>query len=181
MNLWFRLLWLMITSRFRPRLEIPRDVSRLKGRVWPNDLDLNRHVNNGRYWTLFDLGRIDLIARAGLIEKITKYGWAPLLSSGAFRYRRELKLFQRFILETQVVYWEDTKVVIEHRIMTTDGKLATKARVLGGFYDRKNRRFVQANELLHLSGQSGLPSAPPDSITKDLLSMNSALKDEEGN
>jgi len=26
-------------------------------RVWPNDLDLNIHVNNGRYLALADIGR----------------------------------------------------------------------------------------------------------------------------
>ena len=32
-------------------------------RVWPNDLDTNAHMNNGRYLTLMDLGRFDLMTQ----------------------------------------------------------------------------------------------------------------------
>ena len=32
--------------------------TRVALRVWPNDLDLNLHVNNGRYLALADIGRL---------------------------------------------------------------------------------------------------------------------------
>ncbi len=41
MNLWFRLLHLLLYSLFRPKLEAPFGVSRLQFRVLPNDLDSN--------------------------------------------------------------------------------------------------------------------------------------------
>lgn len=63
MNLWFRLLYLLLCSFFRPRLAAPFGVSRLPFRVLPNDLDSNLHMTNGRYWNIFDLGRLDLILR----------------------------------------------------------------------------------------------------------------------
>ena len=66
MNLWLRLIWLFLTTPFRPRLAIPTDVSVLGLRVLPNDLDLSLHMNNGRYLTVMDLGRLDLILRSGL-------------------------------------------------------------------------------------------------------------------
>ena len=71
MNLWLRVLHLIITSFFRPRLDPVRDVSRLTFRVWPHDLDTSLHMNNGRYWTLMDLGRTDIMIRSGL--------WRPIL------------------------------------------------------------------------------------------------------
>jgi acyl-ACP thioesterase len=52
MNLWLRVLHLLITSFFRPKLDPVRDVSRLKFRVWLHDLDMSLHMNNGRYWSL---------------------------------------------------------------------------------------------------------------------------------
>lgn len=61
MNLWFRLLHLLLCSLFRPKLEAPFGVSRLQFRVLPNDLDSNLHMTNGRYWNIFDLGRLDLM------------------------------------------------------------------------------------------------------------------------
>ena len=66
MNLWLRVLHLIITSFFRPKLDPVRDVSRLTFRVWPHDLDTSLHMNNGRYWTLMDLGRTDIMIRSGL-------------------------------------------------------------------------------------------------------------------
>ena len=66
MNLWFRLLHLLLCSLFRPKLEAPFGVSRLQFRVLPNDLDSNLHMTNYRYWNIFDLGRLDLILRMGL-------------------------------------------------------------------------------------------------------------------
>jgi len=51
MNLWFRLVWLLVSSRFGPRLEPLADPSRLGFRVWPHDLDTSLHMNNGRYWS----------------------------------------------------------------------------------------------------------------------------------
>lgn len=66
MNLWSRLLWLVATVRLRGRLGAPFEVSRLPFRAWAHDLDTSLHMNNGRYWTLMDLGRTDLMLRMGL-------------------------------------------------------------------------------------------------------------------
>ncbi len=66
MNLWFRLLFLLLSSPFRPKLSAPFAVSRLNFRVLPNDIDSNLHMTNGRYRTIFDLGRLDLVFRMGL-------------------------------------------------------------------------------------------------------------------
>ncbi|MCC8539413.1 thioesterase family protein, partial [Xanthomonas codiaei] len=66
MNLWFRLLALLAMSWFRPKLQAPFGVSQLRFRVLPTDIDTNLHMTNGRYWTIFDLGRLDLVMRTGL-------------------------------------------------------------------------------------------------------------------
>ena len=65
MNLWFRSLIVLFTVFFRRSLD-PLDESVLKFRVWPTDLDVNFHMNNGRYLTIMDLGRVDLMLRTGL-------------------------------------------------------------------------------------------------------------------
>ena len=54
-----RLAKTLVTAPFRSRLR-PTDASTVHFLVWPNDLDMNRHMNNGRYLTLMDLGRFDL-------------------------------------------------------------------------------------------------------------------------
>ena len=42
--------------------------TRVHLRVWPNDLDLNMHVNNGRYLALADIGRIHWFVRTGVLR-----------------------------------------------------------------------------------------------------------------
>jgi acyl-ACP thioesterase len=54
MNLYLRLLWTLLRAPFKPRIVLG-DTIELKLRVWPNDLDVNGHMNNGRYMTITDL------------------------------------------------------------------------------------------------------------------------------
>ena len=57
------------------------DESRLTFRVLPNDLDLNLHMNNGRYLTFMDLGRVHLLAQNGLLAHIRRACWMPVLAA----------------------------------------------------------------------------------------------------
>ena len=54
MNLYFRLLLAVLKALRAPRARLGETVE-LTLRVWPTDLDLNGHMNNGRYLTMVDL------------------------------------------------------------------------------------------------------------------------------
>lgn len=179
MNLWFRLLWLLLRSPWRPRLSAPDGVSRIRSRVWFNDLDVNGHMNNGRYWTLFDLGRIDLILRNGIGRAALKRKWAPIVGAGAVRFRRELRLFQRFTLETRVLGWQDARMVMQQRVLIgEDEVVATRALLLAGFYDRRARRFVTAEDLLGAVGVRDAVSPALNEPSRALFELDAALKDD---
>ena len=156
MNLWVRLLLSLLASPFRARLAPPFDVSRLTFRVLPNDLDVNFHMNNGRYLTIMDLGRFDLMVRMGLWKHARKFGWMPILSAANVVFRKELLPFQKYELESRLLWWSGTHVLMEHRFMisTADGKrdLAAKAIMHGGFYQRSKRRFVPVDEMMSAMG-----------------------------
>lgn len=162
MNLWLRVLHLVIASFFRAKLDPVKDVSRLPFRVWPHDLDTSLHMNNGRYWTLMDLGRTDIMIRSRLWRSVLKHGWVPVVNAGQIRFRREMRLFQPFTLETRILTWSEGHVVIEHRLISTarDGSpiLNAIALVRAGLYDRKERRFVSMGRLL---AEIGLRAEPP--------------------
>lgn len=168
MNLYFRLLWLLITSRFRGRLAPPLGVSRLSFRVWPTDLDTNLHMNNGRYLTLADLGRTDLMVRTSLWRLVLKKGWMPVLSGSIIRYRRELRAFRRFSLESRILCWNDRNFVMEHRFIADhEGQphVAAIALVRGGIYERRHRRFVPPGQIFAAIGHSGQSPAQDAAIT----------------
>jgi acyl-CoA thioesterase FadM len=162
MNLWLRVLHLIIASFFRPKMDPVRDVSHLAFRVWPHDLDTSLHMNNGRYWTLMDLGRTDIMIRCGLWRPILKKGWVPVVNAGQIRFRREMRLFQPFTLETRILTWSEGHMVMEHRLVSKarDGSpvLNAIALVRAGLYDRKERSFVPMDRLL---AQIGLEAEPP--------------------
>lgn len=177
MNLWLRVLWLLIAAPFRARIPAPFGVSLLHFRVWPHDLDTNLHMNNGRYLTIADLGRTDLLLRMGLIKLVLKEGLQPMLSGSAIRYRRELRPFQAFRLESSILCWRGTSFVMQHRfvIKGKDGQDQTAAIALvrGGLYDKKRRLFVGAERLAQAVGYTG---ESPE-ITQDIEAF---LAVEEG-
>jgi acyl-CoA thioesterase FadM len=163
MNLWLRVLHLIIASFFRSKINPVKDVSRLKFRVWLHDLDTSLHMNNGRYWSLMDLGRADIMIRSGLWRPILTHGWVPVVSAGQIRFRREMRLFQPFILETRILTWSETHVVMEHRLVSRarDGSpvLNAIALVRAGLYDRAGKSYLPIERLL---SEIGAATKPPE-------------------
>lgn len=135
MNLYLRLLKTILSSFFKPRLGILEE-SVLRFRVWPSDLDSNFHMNNGRYFTVMDLGRMDITLRMGLWGLITKYKWMPVIGSAKMIFRRSLRPFEKFELRTQIVSWDEKWVFIEQKYINRDGKLAAVGMVKGAFVGR---------------------------------------------
>ena len=151
MNLIFRLLLLLITSRFRPRYDLMESVP-LKLRVLPTDLDINFHLTNSRYLALMDLGRIELMLRTGLFGEVIRRRWLPVVSNASLRFRREINPFQRYTLNSRLLGWDEKWFYIEQRFETARG-LAAIGIVKGLFRGPKGN--VPTDELLMLAGYSG--------------------------
>ena len=152
MNLWLRILWYLLRLHGEPRLEMPEDPSVVRFRVWPTDLDTSAHMNNGRYLTLMDLGRLDVMVRSGLWRPILRHKWTPIATAVMIRFRRELRLWQRFRLESRIVAWDEFTVVMEQIFLIDggprEGQVAARALFKGGLYDRNQRRFVTISRLM---------------------------------
>src|ERR1700712_1094325 len=96
-NMLLRTVMMMIRSR-RKRAADFREVGRVTMRVMPNDLDILRHVNNGIYLSLMDLGRMDLFIRSGQWKQLQRRGWYSVAASVTVTYRRSLRLWQKYEL-----------------------------------------------------------------------------------
>lgn len=125
----FRLVKVLVGARFRGRLGA-LDQSTLRFLVWPNDLDVNLHMNNGRFLTLMDLGRFDLLARTGLLRAAVRNRWRPIVGSAFIRFRRSLRPFQRYDLKSRILAWDDKWAYIEQRF-ERDGTLLAAGLVQG--------------------------------------------------
>ncbi len=99
-------------SRRAPRLNL-FDTHVSHHRCWPHDLDLWRELNNGRTLTLFDLGRVALFYRIGLIEVMRKHGWVGTVAGSSVRYRKRVRMFDRIEMRSRMVGWDARFVYLE--------------------------------------------------------------------
>jgi len=106
LSLYFRLIWLFITANKRP-LVPALGPSRITLTVLPNDLDALGHMNNGRFLSVMDLGRVDLLIRSGFYVVARKRRWFPLVGRVSIEYRKPLLPWQRYTIETRTVGWDD--------------------------------------------------------------------------
>ena len=97
MNLYFRLLLTILKAWRAPRV-MPGEPVELVLRVLPTDLDLNGHMNNGRYLTIVDLALATVFIRSGFWRLCFARGWRPMGGGSVVYFRRALTVFQRFTL-----------------------------------------------------------------------------------
>ena len=160
MNLVLRLLKVLVMA-FRGRRLGPLDDSVISFRVWPHDLDLNMHMNNGRYLTIMDLGRFDLMIRNGVGRAALAGRWRPMLAAATIRYRRGLTPFQRYGLRTRLVCWDQKWFFMEQRF-EVKGELHALALVKGVFVGPREK--VSPVEVAQAVGHDGVSPPIPESI-----------------
>ena len=156
MNLFFRMLKVLLAAVLGSRLA-PLGESVVPFRVWPNDLDTNLHMNNGRYLTIMDLGRLDLMIRTGLGAVILKRRWQPMVGAAVIRFRRGLGPFERYDLKTRIVGWDEKWFWIEHRYERA-GEVVALGAVKGLF--RNPTGNVPTAEVLAVLGVTEAPPIP---------------------
>lgn len=79
---------------------------------WPWDLDIWWELNNGRALTLYDLGRIPLAQRIGLIRVLRAQGWGLTMAGVSVRYRRRVRMFDRVEIRSRCVGWDERFIYI---------------------------------------------------------------------
>ena len=125
--------------------------TRIRLRVWPNDLDLNFHVNNGRYLALADIGRIHWFVRTGMLRIARRQKAFPVVGDAIAKFRRDLKVFQSFEIHTRLIGWDSKWGVIEHRFVRA-GRVIGVVAIRGVF--KGPHGPVQPNTLLAGLGYS---------------------------
>ncbi|MDR6866806.1 acyl-CoA thioesterase FadM [Microbacterium resistens] len=159
MNVIWRTLLVILAARRRVRrgeaLD-PTAVGRIRLTTLPTDLDILRHMNNGRYLSLFDLGRWDLLIRTGLFDAMKDRGWYAVVSSETVTFRKSLEPWQRFDVESRFTGHDDKALFLEHRAVV-DGevyaRVIVRARML-----RRSGGTVSHEELFATLGRpEGVP------------------------
>ncbi|HTA76362.1 MAG TPA: thioesterase family protein [bacterium] len=142
MNLYFRLLKLILSRLlFRKPLKL-LDTSIVTGQVWPTDLDNNIHMNNGRYLTIMDLGRFDWLLSCGFLKVCLKNRWFPIVGALKIIYIKPLNPFQKFELKTRILGW-DAKWIYVEQIFEVNGAVCSKSVLQGLFHGPQGKVSTQ--------------------------------------
>ena len=160
MNLLLRLLWILLKRARTPRAH-PLDTLRVRSRALPNDLDFNMHVNNGRYLSFADLGRVDWFVRSGCLQVARQHKAIPVIGDATARFIRQLKAFDRFYVETRLLGWNEKWAFLEHKVLDSEDRVAAIIVVRGMFWNKKGG--LTPSQLLDATGHAHIESpALPD-------------------
>ncbi|MDU8910740.1 acyl-CoA thioesterase [Aestuariicoccus sp. MJ-SS9] len=94
---------------------------------WPWDLDVWMELNNGRTLTLYDLGRIPLAQRTGLLKLLAQERWGLTMAGATVRYRRRVRAFDRIEMRSRLIGWDARFMYLEQSMWKTDGECASHA------------------------------------------------------
>lgn len=113
---WIRLIRAGLTCIGKPRIDV-LDTTCIRMQVWPNDLDLNLHVNNGRYLALADIARMHWFVRSGAVRVAHRERAVPIVGDAIAKFRRDLRLFDKFEIHTRMLGWDVRWGFMEHRFV----------------------------------------------------------------
>ena len=143
MTLYFRLLLVFIRCLFIQKKTLLKPC-RLRFRVLPFDCDINLHLNNARYFSFMDLGRLQLIGQTGLFTQIYKERlWVPVVAGIEMTFLRALNPLQSFELVTRVLAWDEYYVYMEQRF-EVKGTLMAIGIIKGVFLSGKTKHSINA-------------------------------------
>lgn len=147
MNLYIRLLITLLKSLLASPLDYKNPSLIQKRRVLLNDLDLNKHMNNGRYLTMLDLANIELFVRLGFIPVLSRLK-AHVVSGGSIiTYRKQLKLWEKYKIHLTYVGSTETWHIMEFKFLNKQGKICAKGLLKGAFV-RKSYGILSTKEVL---------------------------------
>lgn len=160
-------IWRTILTHLRARHRTRRGrglpltgVSTLRLTTLPTDIDILMHMNNGRYLSLFDLGRWDLLVRTGLWDAMKHHGWYAVVAAETATFRKSLHLWQRFDVESRMLGHDDRAFYLEHRAVVAGevyARVVVRARIL-----RRSGGTVPHGEVFAATGRAdGMPQVEP--------------------
>lgn len=162
MNLLTSIGRLLLTEPRRPRLERIDQTIELGFRVWPNDIDYMRHMNNARYFTAMEVVRLALMSRAGLVRLALRQGWRFGNAAQKAIFFRGLELFERYTVSGGVLHMDDRWLYLKQYVRSNGELCATGLFKIGV---RDGREVVSPRALSVMLGyEATTGDAPPEVV-----------------
>lgn len=137
-----------LRSKKAPRLTM-FDTGSLSMRATLTDVDFARHINNGMYFSIFDLGRFDLMFRSGVWDVMRKNKWSPVVQTETITFRKSVELGKKFSQETRLLGMDEKCIYFEQRIVA-NGEIYARAYIATRMTSRKGA--VSNEEILKAVG-----------------------------
>ena len=167
-----RTLWhLWFVGSRGPRLDVEA-VSRSDFRVWPTDLDVLRHMNNGKYLSIMDVGRFDLMQRNGVLAVFRRENWYPVVVGQTISYRKSLNPWKKFTIESKILGFDEQAVYMEQRFVRPDrngepevySRAYVRARILRRSTAQQSGGVVGVDEIIEKTGADRSAFHVPEQI-----------------
>jgi len=97
---------------------------------------------------------------------VQHHGWYPVVTGAAVRFRRSLKLWQRYTITTRILGWDERSFYIQ-QVFESRGELVNEIWLEGRFLARSGPKPSIA-EVLALAGHTG-PSPALEPAVSDWL------------
>ncbi|MBY6367679.1 thioesterase family protein [Rhodococcoides corynebacterioides] len=124
-------------------------------RVAPSDLDVLLHMNNGRYLSILDAGRVDMFVRGGLWAALRRQGWHPVVAAQSITYIASLTFGTRFSVTTRLLGF-DTKNAYLEQTFDAGGRTCASAVVALRMLDGQGRS-VPSEQVVALFDPAATP------------------------
>lgn len=124
----------------------------------PWDIDLWMELNNGRTLTLFDLGRVPMFRRLGVVHLLRERGWGAVIAGASVRYRRRVLAFERIEMRSRLVCWDDRFFYMEQSMWKKNGDCANHVLLRSAITGPEG--IVPPGEAMKALGPDA-PDAPP--------------------
>jgi len=155
----FRLAKEMVKFRNAPAL--PTEGVHVSHHIcWPWDIDPWIELNNGRTLTLFDLGRLPLMHRLGLVQYGKSQNWGLTVAGVSMRYRRRVRAFDRLEMRSRLLGWDARFFYVEQSMWNRDGECTGSALIRVAVADSAG--IVAPKKMAHGVGWDENSPALPD-------------------
>ncbi len=161
MNLYFRLLLKLLLTRWQERIDTSQTTT-THFRVWPHDVDVFGHMNNGRYLQIMDTARSTWMARCGALGVMRRNKWGAALGGGSIRFRKALKPLQRYRVTTRLVTWDKRWFYLEHGFLDEADRCIAVGVSRAAIRSRKG--WVHTCEVMALVDPQAKQAAVPEYV-----------------
>lgn len=138
-------------------------------RVMPWDLDANLHMNNVKYLKYLERGRVEQMIHTPWLSIMFGNQLKGLIANTEISYVKEMRLFQKFKVETRISSWDEKYVYME-QLFTHKHTVFTSAVIRLAVVDAKNHKRCSPNEVFaNFFSEPKAPAIPKSAQYLNLL------------